>query len=109
MVKHYAYRQKKALPNEMRTARERRLPSLDGLRGISIILVLLGHAGGTRGFPRVNLGIGDYTHLGVVAFFVISGFLITRLMLSERAKNGSVSLKLFYPRRPLRLFPSAFA
>jgi peptidoglycan/LPS O-acetylase OafA/YrhL len=54
-----------------------RMPSLDGLRAISIILVLLGHAGGTRGFQRINLQIGDYAHLGVVVFFVISGFLIT--------------------------------
>ena len=109
MLTHYAYRQERALPIEMRTAKEKRLPSLDGLRAISLVLVLLGHTGGTRGFPRVNLGIGDYTHLGVVVFFVISGFLITRLMLSERAKNGYVSLKLFYARRALRLLPAAFA
>jgi peptidoglycan/LPS O-acetylase OafA/YrhL len=45
----------------------------------------------------------------VVVFFVISGFLITRLMLSERTKKGYVSLKLFYARRALRLFPVAYA
>jgi len=44
----------------------------------------------------------------VVVFFVISGFLITHLMLSEHAKDGRVSLKLFYARRALRLFPAAF-
>jgi peptidoglycan/LPS O-acetylase OafA/YrhL len=44
----------------------------------------------------------------VVVFFVISGFLITRLMLSERAKSGYVSLRLFYARRALRLFPAAY-
>lgn len=58
---------------------------------------------------RLNLGIGDYAHLGVVVFFVISGFLITRLMISENAKRGRVSLKLFYARRALRLFPAAYA
>ena len=44
------------------------LPSLDGLQAISIALVLLGHLGGTRGFVHVDLGIGDYAHLGVVVF-----------------------------------------
>ena len=91
------------------SAKAGHLPSLDGLRAISIALVLLGHLSGTRGFVRVDLGIGDYAHLGVVVFFVISGFLITRLMLSERAKNSYVSLKLFYARRALRLFPAAYA
>ncbi|MBK7925953.1 MAG: acyltransferase [Bryobacterales bacterium] len=85
------------------------LPSLDGLRAISITLVLLGHLSGTHGFVRLNLGVGDYAHLGVVVFFVISGFLITRLLLSEHAKRGSISLKLFYARRTLRLFPASYA
>ena len=96
-----------ALPRNDST-KARRLPSLDGLRAFSIFLVLLGHLGGTRGFPRVNLEIGDYSHLGVVVFFVISGFLITRLMLLEEVKNGHVSLRLFYERRALRLFPAAY-
>lgn len=91
-----------------RAAKASHLPSLDGLRALSIGLVFLGHLSGTKGFVRINLGIGDYAHLGVVVFFVISGFLITRLMLSEHAKDGRVSLKLFYARRALRLFPAAF-
>ena len=85
------------------------MPSLDGLRAISILLVLLGHLGGTRGFAKVDLGIGDYSHFGVVVFFVISGFLITRLLLIEHAKKGTISLKRFYARRSLRLFPAAYA
>lgn len=84
------------------------LPSLDGLRAISISLVLLGHLSGTRGFVTLDLGIGDYAHLGVVVFFVISGFLITRLMLLEWVKNGRVSLKRFYERRAIRLFPASY-
>lgn len=87
----------------------RRILSLDGLRAISIALVLLGHVGGTRGLPRLDLGIGDYAHLGVVVFFVISGFLITGLLLSETASRGRVSITLFYARRALRLFPAAYA
>jgi peptidoglycan/LPS O-acetylase OafA/YrhL len=85
-----------------------RIPSLDGLRAVSILLVLLGHVGGTRGLARVNLGIGDYAHLGVVVFFVISGFLITGLLLSETASKGRVSLARFYARRTLRLFPACY-
>jgi len=94
---------------EQKSPRSDHLPSLDGLRALSIILVLLGHLSGTHGFTRVDLGIGDYAHLGVIVFFVISGFLITRLMLSEQSKNGYVSLKLFYARRTLRLFPASYA
>ena len=85
------------------------MPSLDGLRAISISLVLLGHLGGTKGFVRLDFGVGDYAHLGVVVFFVISGFLITRLLLSEHQKKGHISLKLFYARRALRLFPASYA
>jgi peptidoglycan/LPS O-acetylase OafA/YrhL len=97
-----------SLPQQ-RSAKADHLPSLDGLRAISITLVLVGHMVGTRGAPRVDLRIGDYSHLGVVIFFVISGFLITRLMMLERAKNGQVSLRRFYARRSLRLFPASYA
>lgn len=86
-----------------------RLPSLDGLRAVSIALVLIGHLSGTRGFARLNVGVGDYAHLGVTIFFVISGFLITRLMLSEHSRSGYVSLRLFYARRALRLLPASYA
>jgi peptidoglycan/LPS O-acetylase OafA/YrhL len=85
------------------------LPSLDGLRAISISMVLLGHLDGTRGAVLPDPGVGDYAHLGVTVFFVISGFLITRLLSSEHAKKGRISLKLFYTRRALRLFPASFA
>ncbi|MGD0482871.1 MAG: acyltransferase [Terracidiphilus sp.] len=85
------------------------MPSLDGLRALSIALVIIGHLSGTRGFATLDLGIGDYAHLGVVVFFLISGYLITRLMLLERAKTGRVSLKRFYERRIVRLFPASYA
>jgi peptidoglycan/LPS O-acetylase OafA/YrhL len=86
-----------------------RLPSLDGLRAISIVMVILGHLSGTRGFRQVDLGIGNYAHLGVVVFFVISGFLITSLLISEEAARRRISLKLFYARRTLRIFPASYA
>jgi len=85
-----------------------RLSSLDGLRAISIALVIVGHLSGTTGFGYRDFGIGDYAHLGVVVFFVISGFLITSLLMSEHDANGCVSLKLFYARRFLRIFPASY-
>jgi len=90
-------------------AKKNQMPSLSGLRAISIVLVILGHLSGTYGFRKLNFGVGDYAHLGVVVFFVISGFLITSLLISEHAHKGRVSLKLFYARRSLRIFPASYA
>jgi peptidoglycan/LPS O-acetylase OafA/YrhL len=85
-----------------------RIPSLDGLRAVSILLVVVGHLRRTRGFGELDLGIGDYAHLGVLVFFVISGFLITSLLRDEYDRNGFVSLRAFYARRALRIFPPAY-
>jgi len=84
-----------------------RIPSLDGLRAISIALVLLAHLRGTTGFPGwLNVPLPfDLGPLGVRVFFVISGFLITSLLIGERVKTGSISLPRFYLRRTLRIFP----
>ena len=89
----------------------RRIPSVDGLRAISIGLVLFGHLAGTSNlFPRSTFApLGDFGNLGVRVFFVISGFLITFLMLDEIEATGTVSLKLFYLRRTLRIFPASYA
>ena len=87
-----------------------RIPSLDGLRAISIALVLLGHLAGTRGFP-VSAAAGNWLGLGefgVHVFFVISGFLITRLLLDELKQTGRISLGSFYFRRTLRIFPAYY-
>jgi peptidoglycan/LPS O-acetylase OafA/YrhL len=91
--------------------RARRIPSLDGVRAISIGLVLLWHLAGTSNFlPRSALApLGDVGNLGVRVFFVISGFLITLLMLDEIEATGTVSLKLFYLRRSLRILPACYA
>lgn len=84
----------------------RGIPSLDGLRAFSIALVVLAHAQQTRGFPAwISSNLTGRGALGVHVFFVISGFLITTLLLEERAKTGGISLKLFYARRALRIFP----
>ena len=95
----------------MRTAGERRIPSLDGLRAISIGLVLVSHLAGTRNFP-LSAAQGNFWALGefgVVVFFVISGFLITGLLLDEVERTGSVNLGRFYLRRTLRIFPPYYA
>lgn len=78
-----------------------RIPSLDGLRALSIILVLFGHLDGTLGFGKHEEVVGDVANFGVRVFFVISGFLITSLLLKER----EVQLGQFYWRRFYRIFP----
>src|SRR5262245_20756418 len=73
-------------------------PWLDGLRGVAILWVLSYH---------FRLLWGGF--LGVDVFFVLSGFLISTLLTSEYQRNGSISLKNFYLRRVLRLWPALFA
>ena len=86
-----------------------RIPSLDGLRALSISLVLLGHLAGTRNFPSIpELGNWQLGNLGVRVFFVISGFLITTLLLEESDRTGTVSLRQFYLRRCFRIFPAFY-
>jgi peptidoglycan/LPS O-acetylase OafA/YrhL len=84
-----------------------RIPSLDGLRFASILLVLYGHAVGTAGFPVSHFQFGA-AEAGVRTFFIISGFLITLLLLKELDSTGRVSLKGFYRRRILRIFPAFY-
>jgi peptidoglycan/LPS O-acetylase OafA/YrhL len=73
------------------------LPGLDGLRAISVIAVLIYHAG----FSWLHGGF-----LGVEVFFVVSGYLITALLMSEVAGSGTVSLRGFWLRRARRLLPA---
>jgi peptidoglycan/LPS O-acetylase OafA/YrhL len=86
-----------------------RIPSLDGLRALSIGLVLLAHLTGTQRFPVIpELGHWHLGDLGVRVFFVISGFLITTLLLEEVDRTGTVSLSKFYARRFFRIFPAFY-
>jgi peptidoglycan/LPS O-acetylase OafA/YrhL len=89
------------------TRRTSRIPSLDGMRGMCISLVILSHLGGTAGFLHIPKRY-SFGKLGVAIFFVVSGFLITTLLLQERAKTGTVSLRNFYLRRAIRLFPALY-
>jgi peptidoglycan/LPS O-acetylase OafA/YrhL len=72
-------------------------PALDGLRGLAVIQVLLFHAR-LPGFVNGDVGVG--------VFFVLSGFLITFLIMSELARTGKFSLRNFYLRRVRRLLPA---
>lgn len=74
------------------------IPTIAGLRACAVFLVIFYHSG----FQLVPGG------LGVLIFFVISGFLITWLLLKENARYDSVSLKHFYLRRSLRIFPAFY-
>jgi peptidoglycan/LPS O-acetylase OafA/YrhL len=82
----------------------KRIPSLDGLRAISIALVVLGHWGANHYGWQFAL---SYANLGVRIFFIISGYLITTLLLKERTKTGTIHLKDFYIRRAYRILPAA--
>ncbi len=79
-------------------------PGLDGLRAIGIVTVLVFHVGALA--REKTLGGG---FLGVQVFFVISGFLITALLVEEHERNSRISLGKFYARRALRLFPALLA
>jgi len=82
--------------------RSRYFHALDGLRGISILAVIWHHSG-------EHTGILAKGYLGVALFFAISGLLITTLLLREQDRSGTISLRGFYVRRTLRIFPLYYA
>jgi peptidoglycan/LPS O-acetylase OafA/YrhL len=86
---------------------ESRIPSLDGLRAISIALVFLGHLVGTKNAP-VPAFFALYSTVGVRVFFIISGYLITSILVKEHSRSGTISLREFYVRRVFRIFPAAY-
>lgn len=75
------------------------IPSLDGIRALAVLLVFCAHAGLNERVP------GNF---GVTVFFFLSGYLITTLMRIEFGRTGTVSLKAFYLRRALRIFPPMY-
>jgi peptidoglycan/LPS O-acetylase OafA/YrhL len=80
-------------PNAKRAPFE--IPSLDGVRAVSFLIVFLAHAG----VPYIPGGFG------VTVFFFLSGYLITTLLRREAEENGGISFKLFYLRRAVRILP----
>lgn len=89
----------------------KRFKSLDGIRGLSILLVVFGHSynsfisGGLASFLDKY-----YIHhsVGVSLFFVLSGYLITKLLIIEENEKGRVCLKKFYYKRLIRIFPAYY-
>jgi peptidoglycan/LPS O-acetylase OafA/YrhL len=75
------------------------IPSLDGIRALSVFLVILSHVG----FGHIVPG-----GFGVTVFFFLSGFLITTLLVKEYAKQGRINVYNFFIRRFLRLMPPVF-
>jgi peptidoglycan/LPS O-acetylase OafA/YrhL len=88
-----------SLPPNLKSGLESsQLPALDGVRAVAAFLVVFYHFG----FTKISGG------MGVLIFFVLSGFLITWLLLKEDEKFGTVSLRNFYSRRGLRIFPAFY-
>jgi peptidoglycan/LPS O-acetylase OafA/YrhL len=84
-----------------------RVPSLDGLRGATVIIVLVSHLEVIVPIPSLAVVPGGTVSLD--SFFVLSGFLITSLMLREQQRKDRVDSKGFYRRRALRLLPPLMA
>ena len=89
------------------------VPALDGIRGLAVLIVIASHLNVLLRYQAVTpwnnlnrLLLGGF--LGVDIFFVLSGFLITSLLLMERSNNSRISLSRFYARRALRLLPALY-
>lgn len=79
---------------------------VDGLRGIAILLVVLAHSGINHFTRAFHVILGG--RIGVDLFFVISGFLITTLLIREKVTTGKISLRYFFIRRALRIIPVVY-
>ncbi len=92
----------------MEAVTTKRIPSLDGIRAISILLVIAGHASSRLQMPDSFRHTFEITaYFGVTVFFVISGFLITSLLKREYEKAGRINLPAFFKRRLVRIVPAA--
>ncbi|WP_144379114.1 acyltransferase family protein [Mesorhizobium amorphae] len=85
--------------NKADVAKHWHVPSLDGVRGVALLIVMFAHTA-PQVFPGGNIGVD--------LFFVLSGFLITTILLAEFSKTGSISICSFYMKRALRLLPALF-
>jgi peptidoglycan/LPS O-acetylase OafA/YrhL len=90
----------------------KRIRTLDGLRGLAITLVVAGHV--AVNYPGLTGEVRDWLEclanagMGVRLFFVLSGYLITRLMIEELGRNGGIDLAAFYRRRAVRILPAFY-
>lgn len=94
----------KQLDKKAEKTYQRHFPALDGLRGIAVLVVLLAHASEQGLLPDAFVSYGGW--IGVMVFLVLSGFLITHLLLEERTRTRQISLVNFYVRRALRIWPA---
>jgi peptidoglycan/LPS O-acetylase OafA/YrhL len=85
--------------NDVHSPSSQTIPSLDGIRAISVLIVVVSHS---------DLGALIPGGLGVTIFFFLSGYLITTLLLAENARTGKIDILKFYARRVLRLMPPLF-
>ena len=85
---------------------DKNYPALTGLRGVAIIIVLLYHLGINHILRQYGAWLTG--RLGVDIFFVLSGFLITTILIKEKINTGHISLRKFYARRALRILPVAY-
>jgi peptidoglycan/LPS O-acetylase OafA/YrhL len=93
------------------SSKRSKIPYLDGLRAYSILIVVLGHAIQPDTWLQRRWYLRTFatdTGLGVRIFFVLSGFLITSLLLKEREATGRISIRGFYERRIARIVPALY-
>lgn len=83
------------------------IPSLDGLRALSVFMVVLGHLFLINNHGR-QAKLFIYQDLGVSLFFVISGYLITGMLLKELREKGSINIRVFLLKRLFRIFPAYY-
>jgi peptidoglycan/LPS O-acetylase OafA/YrhL len=101
-------------PERQPPVNSERIPSLDGIRAISIAFVIVAHASATVPASLRNRAVNLFIfccgrgELGVDIFFCISGFLITGLLMRERQRRGQISLHQFYLRRAFRILPAMY-
>lgn len=95
----------------MNVSAARTIPSLDGLRAIAILIVVVAHTTSAlrAGLSYDPLAPYEVGRVGVQLFFVISGFLITGLLLREHQRTGQINLRRFYVRRAFRILPAYYA
>lgn len=84
-----------------------RINGLDGLRGLAVIFVIISHTvlWPYMGIESTKIQSLMNGHIGVSIFFVLSGFLITLLLMREQDATGKIDIVAFIKRRSLRIFP----